>query len=83
MRVYLNPLFFFSLIVMALGLSILIRIAEGAYPTYLVIILPAISIGMILIDFRIRKSRMTNMNKVLFQILGLVLALFLCYTMFM
>jgi hypothetical protein len=79
MKFYYSPLSIGGVLLIVWGIWILTEMIIGAYPTYLAFILPIIGIGLLVLDFYIRKSKIDRKQKVLIQVISFVLILNIGY----
>ena len=79
MKLYYSPLSIAAILLSTLGVSMLISMLMGAYPTYLSFILIVVGSLLLWIDSFIRKSKRSAKSKLLIQLLGIVLILIIGY----
>lgn len=79
MKFYYSPLSIGAVLLIVWGLWILTEMIIGAYPTYLAFIFPVLGIGLLVLDYYIRKSKLAIKQKVLIQLISIASILALGY----
>lgn len=79
MKFYYSPLSIGAMLFLVWGVWILIEMLKGAYPTYLVFILPILGILLLVIDYFLRKSDFSLKAKLFIQTASIVLIVIVGY----